>query len=73
MPSADAHHARDATQHLQLLDADAVDHIQHVHRGNVNAVALQRVDQIVRSRVLTQHQLARVVLVLFADGSVSRF
>eukprot|EP00047_Mylnosiga_fluctuans_P001872 m.222272 g.222272 ORF g.222272 m.222272 type:complete len:496 (+) comp10733_c0_seq1:131-1618(+) len=63
---------RDTVRHLvdnvQLLDGDLVDLVEHVDGGDVHAVALDDVDQLVLRRVIAQHNVRVVDAILAEDG-----
>ena len=60
---------RDAVQQVELLDRDRVDLVEHVDGGDVDAVALDDVDEIVRGRAgLADRDVGVVDAVLAQDG-----
>lgn len=60
----DGHAVRNLVDHVQLLDADLIDLVEQVDARDVNPVALDDVDEVVGRRVVLEHDVRVVDLVL---------
>lgn len=59
---------RNLVDHVQLLDTDLINLVQQIDARDVNAIALDHIDQIVRGGVEAQRDVRIVNLVLGQNG-----
>ena len=64
MLGTDGDRVRDPIEQVELLDADAVDLVEHVNDGNVTStLCLENIDQVIDRRIASNSDISRVDLV----------